>query len=148
MKLIKKMLDNQKGFTLTEIVIAMAVFGVVGVGVMFGLNASSKTIASTHEITVAESLSRSIIEYVKRCGYDDSFAADHPEYDSDNEDYGVLLGLDGDPYYGDYTVEVDIERLDAKADGTDNDDGIQKVIVEIKYQGRRVLITEAYKVDR
>ena len=143
---IKKIKSNQKGFTLTEVIIALALFGIVGASVMGALNASSKTIVSAHEITIAESLTRSAIEYVKRCPYDST--NDPILYDSDVEDYGNLLGLSGDPYYGDYTVDVDIERLDSEADGTDDDDGIQKITVQILYKGRQVLMTVAYKVNR
>ena len=152
MKLIDiKMKGNQKGFTLTEVLIALAIFGIVGVSVMFALNASSKTIVSAHEITVAESLSRTIIEYVKRSPYDSTIP--YPLYDTRSTDanavdYENLLGLGGDPYYGDYTVDVDIYRPDPEADGFDDDDGIQEITVEILYDTRTVLTTEAYKVNR
>ena len=147
-KLLKKLISDQKGFTLTEVLIALVVFGMVGAAVMAGLNASNKTIVSAHEITTAESLTRTIIEYVKRSGYDASLEAGHPAYDSGNTDYITLLGLDDDPYYGDYTVDVDIERLDPEGDGDTDDDGIQKITVGIYYHARSVLITAAYKVDR
>ena len=140
------MTGNQKGFTLTEVLIAMTIFGIVGASVMYALNASSKTIASAHEMTVAESLTRTVIEYVKRFPYDST--NDPILYDSDVEDYGNLLGLSGDPYYGDYTVDVDIERLDPEADGTGDDDNIQKITAQIFYQGRQVLMTVGYKVNR
>ena len=148
MKLIsvKRRIRSQKGFSLAEVAIALAIFGVVGASVMFALNASSKTILSAHEITIAESLTRSVIEYAKRSPYDST--NDPVLYDSDVEDYVVLLGLNGDPYYGDYTVDVDIERLDAEADGAGDDDGLQKITVDITYEGHEVLITEAYKVNR
>ena len=133
---------------MAEVVIALAIFGIVGASVMSALNASSKTIVTAHEVTIAESLTRTIIEHVKRSDYDTSFEAGHPIYDSDNTDYGVLLGLSGDPYYGDYTVDVDIERLDPEADGTGDDDGLQKITVEIFYDGRTALATRAYKVNR
>ena len=150
MKLIdtRKMKSRQNGFSLAEVVIALAVFGVVGASVMGALNASSKTIITAHEITIAESLTRTVIEYVKRSNYDASLTAGHPVYDSDNMDYGSLLGLSGDPYYGDYTVDVDIERLDPEADGTGDDDGLQQITVEIYYDGRQALTTKAYKVNR
>ena len=148
------MIASQKGFGLTEVVIALAIFGIVGASIMFALNASSKTIVRAHELTVAESLTRTVVEYVKRSPYDST--NDPPVYDSDAlgvpvpgaVNYPTLLGLDGDPYYGDYTVDVDIERLDPEGDGTGDDDGLQKITVEIKYHGRSVLTTEAYKVDR
>jgi prepilin-type N-terminal cleavage/methylation domain-containing protein len=209
---IKQMKDNQKGFTLTEVLIALAIFAIVGTSVMFALNASSKTIVSAHEITVAESLTRTTIEYVKRSAYDstvvttdlaasiddatdvitvdstDDFpasgiiqiedelirytgkkatqftgcqrgftsttaashanntpVADAPVYDIVND---VGIDLAGDPYYGDYSVDIGVLLLDPEADGTGDDDGIHKIMVEIFYQGRSVLTTEAYKVNR
>ena len=145
--IINKIKGNQKGFSLTEVLLAVMIFGVVGISVMAALNASSKTITSAHEMTVAESLSRTVIEYVKRSPYD---ATSSPVYDSDNMDYGALLGLSGDPYYGDYAVDVDIVPLDPEADGTGDDDGMQKVTITVTYlpQSRPVLTTVAYKVDR
>ena len=152
---IKRLLRNQKGLSLTEVAIALAVFGVVGASIMSGLNTSNKTMVSAQEITVAESLNRTIIEYVKRSPYD---ATNFPTayYDSDAlsegvtgaVDYPTLLGLDGDPYYGDFTVDINIERLDPQADGTADDDGMQKITTEVYYQGKLALATEAYKANR
>ena len=155
LKDIKKITGNQKGFTLTEVVIALIVFGMAGVSIMGALNVSSKTIVSAHEMTIAESLTRTTIEYVKRSTYDSTnFPTAYYDSDALGEgvtgavDYEDLLGLDGDPYYGDYTVDVYIERLDTEADGTGDDDGLQKITVEILYDTRTVLATVAYKVNR
>ena len=148
MKLIRKLKGNQGGFSLTEVVLAMVIFGVVGVSVMGALNASSHTIVSAHEITIAESLTRSVIEYVKRSDYDASLDAGHPVYDSDNMDCTALLALDGDPYFGDYTVDVDVVRLDPEDDGDSDDDGIQEIRVQIAFGGRTIITTMAYKVNR
>jgi prepilin-type N-terminal cleavage/methylation domain-containing protein len=208
-KLLKEMKGNQKGFSLTEVLIGMAIFGMVGVSVMGALNASSKTIVSAHEITIAESLTRTEIEHIKRSAYDTSVVttdlagnindstvsipvddtsgfpasgiiqiedeliqytsiaastftgcvrgfngttaidhsdntpvADTPVYDTD------VVDLTADPYYGDYEIVVIGLRLDTEADGTHNDDGIQKITVEIKYRGRSALTTDAYRVNR
>ncbi len=207
-KLMKKIMSNQKGFTLTEVLIALTIFGIVGASVLFALNASNKTLVSAHEITVAESLTRTIIEYVKLSAYDsevvttnlagsindttgiipvddtDDFwpsgiiqieheliqytgktatqftgcqrgftgttATSHDNNTpvADTPVYGVGIDLTGDPYYGDYSVDIGILLLDPEADGTGDDDGIQEITVEIKYLGRSVLTTEAYKVNR
>ena len=70
-RLIKRMkLRGQQGFILTEVLIAATVLGIVGVSIMSGLNASSKTIISIREITIAESLPRTQTEYVRRSEYD------------------------------------------------------------------------------
>lgn len=67
--MFSKIKGDQRGFTLTEILIALAIFAVVGSSVMYALNASTKTIISASEITTAESLTRTVIEYVKRADY-------------------------------------------------------------------------------
>ena len=221
MKLIRNPKGNQKGLTLTEIIIAMAIFGLVGSGVMFALNVSSKTILSAHEITTAESLTRTMIEYVKRTPYDSDIIADElqgslsddpaittitlddadefptsgiiqieeelvqydgksgdslencvrgyagttaashdagkavinsPPYydDATYSDIFDAAGIDftGDPYYGDYSAEIGVLRLDPEADDYDDDDGMQKIMVLIRYQGRAALTTAEYKVNR
>ena len=152
---IKRITRSQRGFSLTEVVIAMAAFGIVGASIMGALSASNKTIISSHEATVAESLTRTVIEYVKRSPYDSTnFPTAYYDSEALGEvvpgavDYATLLTLDGDPYYGNYAVDVDIERLDREADGTGDDDGIQKVTVEIKYRGKQALTTADYKVKR
>ena len=214
MKLIRKLKDDQRGFTLTEIIITMALFAMVGSGVMFALNASSKTIISAHEITTAESLTRTIVEFVKRSPYD-SLAITNELQGSVNDDPAITtiplddaddfltsgiiqieeeliqytgksgdsltgctrgfagttvaahnsgtavidtpaydatadIGIDftGDPYYGEYSAEIGVLYLDPEADGTDDDDGMQKIMVVIRYQGRAALTTADYKADR
>ncbi len=148
---IKRRMRQQRGFSLTEVVISLAILGVVGASVMFALDASSHTILNAHEKTVAESLTRTVIEYVKLSPYDD--ASNPPRYS-----LADVVDLDGDPYYGEYgigpvVVEDGVtylvtERLDTHADGTDDDDGVQKITVKISYQGKVALTTEAYKVNR
>jgi prepilin-type N-terminal cleavage/methylation domain-containing protein len=208
MNILKMTRGSQRGFSLTEVVIAMAVFGVVGMSVMLALNASSKTITSAHEITIAESVTRTELEYIKRFAYDstiittalsgditdgdttiqvddasafepsgiiqiedeliqyagkaggsftgcergfnDTTAAAHLNNTAvtDTPAYNVVVDLNADPLYGDYGIAVIGMRLDPEGDGTDNDDGEQKITVVVTFHGRRILTTTAYKVDR
>jgi prepilin-type N-terminal cleavage/methylation domain-containing protein len=92
MNILKRAKGNQRGFSLTEVVIAMAVFGVVGISVLVALNASSKTIISAHEITIAESVTRTTIEFIKRSAYDSSV---------------ITTNLSGDIAAGDTVISVD-----------------------------------------
>jgi prepilin-type N-terminal cleavage/methylation domain-containing protein len=92
MNILKMARGSQKGFSLTEVVIAMAVFGVVGISVMIALNASSKTITSAHEITIAESVTRTEIEYIKHSAYDSTIKT---------------TNLSGDITAGDTVISVD-----------------------------------------
>ena len=131
-------MKGQKGLTLLEVVIAVALFGIIAAGLFMALNVSLKATATTDRLTIAESLTRSELEYIKACPYDSSLDPGHPQYDVDPS----LTIPSG------YTIEVTAERLDPKGDGFDNDDGIQEVTVEVYFEGELVVSTDAYKVNR
>ena len=126
---------NEKGFTLIEVIIAMALLGIIAIAFLGGLATASKAIIIADERATAESLARSQMEYVK------------------NQDYD---GVNNPPQYtllsdtpADYTIVIDAVRLDPNGDGTDNDDGIQKITVTVDHLEKPEVITlEDYKVDR
>lgn len=232
--------------TLVEMLMALAIFAVVGSSILFALNASTKTVASSSEITTAESLTRSVIEYIKRSDYIsaryptdpgpakvkvllngnisdgattinldiDDLDSEDGEFYNDLDDLAfpesgviqieeeliyyasrdgtsvtvsqrgyfgteaaghnddkpvifsplyyddtvyaniyeaaveILDALEAGPYYGDYTVEAGILRLDPQVDLYGNDDGLQKIYVSVSYMGKVPLITQDYKVKR
>lgn len=127
---------NQKGLTLIEVLIALAIFGAIALSVFFALNVSHRTTHSVNEETTAESLSRAELEYIKSCDYD---------YVNNPPVYGVDPTLD---IPTGYSITVTAERLDPNEDGTANDDGIQKVTVKVYFDGELVVETENYKVNR
>ena len=126
---------NEKGFTLIEVIVAMALLGIIAIAFLGGLATASKAIIIADERATAESLARSQMEYVK------------------NQDYD---GVNNPPQYtllsdtpADYTIVIDAVRLDPNGDGTDNDDGIQKITVTVDHLEKPEVITlEDYKVDR
>lgn len=131
-----KRLGNQKGLTLVEVLIALTVFAAISVSLFIALNVSHKTTHSVNEQTTAESLTRAELEYIKSCDYD---AENNPP----------VYGVDPDLVIPTkYSIEVTAERLDPDGDGTENDDGIQKVTVKVYYDGELVLTTASYKVNR
>lgn len=131
-----KRLGNQKGLTLVEVLIALTVFAAISASLFIALNVSHRTTHSVNEQTTAESLTRAELEYIKSCDYDD-------------ENSPPVYGVDPDlAIPTKYSIEVTAERLDPKGDGFDNDDGIQKVTVQVKYDGELVLTTANYKVNR
>lgn len=131
-----KRLGNQKGTSLVEVLLALAIFGAIVVSLFIALNVSHKTTFSVNQQTTAESLTRAELEYVKSCDYDD---VNNPPV------YGVDPNLDVPTGY---SIEVTAERLDPEGDGTGNDDGIQKITVKVYYDGELVVTTESYKVRR
>ena len=134
---------GQKGLTLLETLIALTILSVIALSIFLALDVSHKTTATVDKNTIAESLTRTELEYIKNSPYDTSLDPGHPQYAVDPS-----IDLDGDPYNGRYSITVTAERLDPENDGFDDDDGIQKVTVEVDYDGEEVMTTEDYKVDR
>ena len=126
----------QKGQSLIEVLIALAILGVIAVTFLTALTTGSTAIIIADERTTAESLARSELEYVKNSNYD----ADNnpPQY---IEDPNLS-------YPSNYSVSIEAIRLDPHGDGTDNDDGIQQITVDVYHQGNLVLSTSNYKVNR
>lgn len=131
-----KRLGNQKGLTLVEVLIALTIFAAIAASLFIALNVSHKTTHSVNEQTTAESLTRAELEYIKSCDYD---AENNPPVYEVDPDLVIPTK---------YSIEVTVERLDPEGDGTENDDGIQKVTVQVKYDGELVLTTASYKVNR
>ena len=131
---------NQKGQTLIEVLIAIAILGVVAVAFLTALTTASGSLIIADEHTTAESLARSQQEYVKSQDYDAS--NNPPQYSIDPS-----IIPDG------YSVELDAIRLDPEGDGTGDDDGIQEITVKVYHNDipdldYLVLSTADYKVDR
>lgn len=144
-------LRNQKGLTLIEVIIALAVLGMISASIFMALNVSLRTTASTNERTIAESLTRSELEYIKNCPYDDS---GNPSYAIDPN-----IDLTSDPYYGRYSITVIAKPIDPVTHDDleippDDDLGIQKITVEVYHESpythedRVVVTTTSFKVAR
>ena len=136
-------MKNEKGFSLVEVLIALALLGIIAAAFLGGIATASKAILIADKRTTAESLARSQMEYIKNYPYDD--INNPPQYEVDPE----LVIPDG------YNIYITAVRLDPKEDGTDNDDGIQEITVVIYHPydpinpDENIVITlEDYKVDR
>ena len=130
-----RLMRNERGFSLIEVIIALALLGIIAVVFLGGLATASKAILVADVRTTAESLARSQMEHVKSQNYDK---------DNDPPQYTLLLSDIPDGYY----IDITPERLDPNEDGTENDDGIQKITVTIKHGTEQVITLEDYKVDR
>jgi len=63
------MRGNKKGATLIEVVIGVALMGLIATGFFMALNTSIKATGMVDERTTAESLTRSELEYIKNVDY-------------------------------------------------------------------------------
>jgi Tfp pilus assembly protein PilV len=129
---------KEAGFTFVEVLIAILLMSLVGLGIFTAMAVSSKHTINADVRSTAESVARSELEYVKNLPYD---AVNYPPA------YTGLsiatLGLDAN---WTFSLSYPASRLDPKGDGTTTDDGLQKIIVTVFYKGTTVLIVQGYKL--
>ncbi|TEU03462.1 MAG: type II secretion system protein [Dehalococcoidia bacterium] len=115
---------NKKGYLLIETVIAIAVFAIVAIGFMQGIQVGMLGTYRDSQINTALHLAQSQMEYIKSLPYDDDGL-----YDKLDEPTG-------------YTIDVD-------ADDTvyGNVAGLQLITVNVSYQDKSVVL-QGYKTDR
>jgi prepilin-type N-terminal cleavage/methylation domain-containing protein len=68
--------ENRKGFTLIEIIVCLAILGIISVGVMVGLASSSKATISADQLDTGRALAESQMEYVKKMPFTSSYSPD------------------------------------------------------------------------
>jgi type II secretory pathway pseudopilin PulG len=135
---------GQEGQGLIEVLIAVAILGIVAVAFLSALATSSSALIMADERTIAESLTRSELEYIKNSAYDNT---NNPPQYSLNPAIDIPDG---------YNTVIEAVRLDPEDDGNEDDDGIQKITVEVYRQDgptpspedKLILSTADYKVNR
>lgn len=124
---MKKLVRSEKGFTLIEVLVALALVGLIAVAFLVGISTASKAVLVADQQTTARSLASSQMEYVK----------------------GELYDNDGF-----YEAAIPQEYVDAgysaMIDAVEIDDGIQKITVTVSRYGNPnpILTLEDYKVNR
>lgn len=125
--MLKKIIKSERGITLVEVLVALALLGLIASAFLMAISTATKAIYIADERTTAESLARSQLEYVKELPY---------EYDA--TEYAIDTGLT----LGKYSLTVAVYWLHFP-----NDDGIQKITVTVQHHDYEVLTLEGYKVD-
>ena len=147
MRRVKKVIIGnvfeQKGVTLIETLVALALLGIFGVAFLSAISTSAITMASTEKNVDVESLARAQIEYTKNCSYID-YIYGSPDIPPD---YTTLDELaPSNPYAitipTGYSINVTAAALN------NPDDGIQQITVTVSKDGSPLLVMEGYKVNR
>lgn len=130
------MRGSSRGFSMLEVVIAIALLGIIAVSVLAALQTAAMALISADRRATAESLARTQMEYVRFIGYDDLLEENHPQYGLDPQIQSTLPP--------DFSVETTAIRLNKDVD-PDDDDGIQQITVTVSYQDRVVVTLEDLK---
>jgi prepilin-type N-terminal cleavage/methylation domain-containing protein len=134
---------SSRGFSMLEVVIAIALLGIIAVSVLSSLQTAALALISADRRATAESLARTQMEYVRYSvydNYDDEPGDPHPVYSLDPQIDNIKPP--------DFSVNTVAIRLDRDAPPNPNDDdGIQAITVTVSHDGRVIVTLEDYKRD-
>ena len=145
---------GSRGFSMLEVVIAIALLGIIAVSVLSALQTAALALISADRRATSESIARSQMEYVKTSPYIDySMELSNPEREPDYYDK-ITIQSGG----GDYSLDSEAEPIDPgshqpylEEPGNPGvyqyDDGIQLITVTVSFEGRTVVTLEDYKRD-
>ena len=117
-----RLFKGEKGFSLLETVIALALLGIIGVAFLSGLATTSRARTTADERSGAKILVETYMENVKKMEYSSSYNITAP-----------------DEFAG-YSVNLTVEN--------ERNMDIQRLTVTVWHHGRNVLALESYKVRR
>lgn len=117
-------MDDEKGFSLIEVLISITLLSIIGVAVLGGLSTSSKAVLTADQLETGKNLAEAQIEYVKAQPYALSYdpAPIPPEY----------IG---------YSALIDVSAINER------DGNIQKITVTVEHSGKQITTLESYKVN-
>ena len=133
-----RFLRGQRGFSLVEVLVAVAILGLIGVAFLNGLTTTSKIVAVSQESAAEESLAKSQIERIK--------SQDYIRY----EDYDPLtncyekIDIPADLAGSGYDIEINPPVVIIPAGGGFE---LQSIAVVIKRNGEEVFTISIYRVE-
>ena len=116
-----KFFKNEKGVTLLETVLALALMGIIGVAFLSGLGTTSNARALAEEQVTAKILAETQMESIKKQAYTDNYTP---------------ISLDG---YTNYSANIT---------AVDHYYNLQKITVTISHHAEEVFTLETFKVKR
>ena len=150
-------MKNEKGFTLIEVIIGLALLGVVAVAFLGALSTASAAVFINDERATAESLARSQMEYAKNQLYitaPGGGEATYSKIDSITDGY-AMMSINRADEIVDEIIGVPWDTQNNQPSTTD--DGIQRIMIVVKHHGKEIftfirdgkkITLENYKVDR
>lgn len=151
--------NGEKGFTLIENIIAVAIVGLISVAFLSALATAYKSDFIANQLTNAGSLARSQTEYIKSQSYSPNswqytvspssrVSTSMPSWWDVNNPPLLTSG------YAGFSVTANVTDFDSNGNGTievpGRDEGVRKIIVRVYHDGNSqpVITLEDYKVKR
>ena len=116
-----KFFKSEKGVTLLETVLALALLGIIGVAFLSGLGTTSTARALAEERVTAKILAETQMESIKKQAYTDNY---------------TQVSLDG---YDNYSTNITV---------VDHYYNLQKITVAVLHHAEEVFSLESFKVKR
>ena len=131
---------GQKGFLLIEILVGLALLGIITIALINGLITTFKGVSVSQERVYAESLAKSQIEYIKTQYY--VAVADYNPADPANR--YELIDVSADLAAAGYSIEINPpETVLSEAGGYE----LQNITVVVKRNDKGKLIVSIYRVS-
>lgn len=116
----KETMRGEKGMTLLETVLALAILGIISASFMSGLAATSTARVTADERASGKTLAETLMDNIKKQPYDPSYTPTIPSQ------------------FAGYTANVT----------TVENNNIQDITIAVQRRGREILTLESYKVNR
>ena len=116
------LLEEQKGMTLIDTLVALAILGAIGIAFMNALSTGSRTSGHLDDVATAERLVRNQLEGIRNASYDitapyEYSIVDHP---------------------ANYPVSVDVE--------SNGDNTLQDITITVSHEGETLVTLDTFKV--
>lgn len=132
---------QERGFTLIECLVAVALLASIGVGFLSALTTSTNATGVVEKKVDIDQLARTQLEYIKGLNYIRESDYSSINYYPSVEEVGLIT------LTGDYDIVVSAPQSVIDGGGSADED-IQKITVIIKRGSDSLLTLEGYKVNR